>query len=402
MTPGSTPRYDAVVVGAGPAGSSAAAVLAGAGLRVALVDKSRFPRDKLCGGLLSERCIGAIRASFGSQCVAPIEVTTHGAAIFDRDQPVVRVSQYKPMHFTSRRTFDAHLVSVAAMRGAEVHAGSAVTAVDFASGTVRLGDGRDLQAAFVVGADGAGSRIRKLLGIPIDRDDFAVGLEAEVARDSVARDVTNPEAYFGIAEWGYGWVFPKRDTLTVGIGGLATRNTDLRARYRELALAAFGRIPSEPLCGSPIPFGNFVGVPGRGSTLLVGDAAGLVEPLTGEGIAFAIQSGRYAAQAIVEAARIHAPERALALYDAGYRSITRAFRDVRLLRGLVFSRLTRRAFLRALEGNERLVRSHMDVLAADSEYRDYARLVLAHTVRNLPRLARRAVTLAPSGSRRRA
>ena len=377
-------------------------MLAGAGLRVALVDKSRFPRDKLCGGLLSERCIGAIRASFGSQCVAPIEVTTHGAAIFDRDQPVVRVSQYKPMHFTSRRTFDAHLVSVAAMRGAEVHAGSAVTAVDFASGTVRLGDGRDLQAAFVVGADGAGSRIRKLLGIPIDRDDFAVGLEAEVARDSVARDVTNPEAYFGIAEWGYGWVFPKRDTLTVGIGGLATRNTDLRARYRELALAAFGRIPSEPLCGSPIPFGNFVGVPGRGSTLLVGDAAGLVEPLTGEGIAFAIQSGRYAAQAIVEAARIHAPERALALYDAGYRSITRAFRDVRLLRGLVFSRLTRRAFLRALEGNERLVRSHMDVLAADSEYRDYARLVLAHTVRNLPRLARHAVTWAPSGSRRRA
>jgi hypothetical protein len=58
--------------------------------------------------------------------------------------------------------------------------------------------------------------------------------------------------------------------------------------------------------------------------------------------------------------------------------------------------------LRALEGNERLVRSHMDVLAADSEYRDYARLVLAHTVRNLPRLARHAVTWAPSGSRRRA
>ena len=399
MTPS---RYDAVVVGAGPAGSSAAAVLAGAGLRVALVDKARFPRDKLCGGLLSERCIGAIRASFGPQCAAPIEITTYGAAIYDRDRPLVRIGHYKPMHFTSRRTFDAHLVSVAAMRGAEVLAGSPVTAVDFASGTVRLGDGRDLQTSFVVGADGAGSRIRKLLGIPIDRDDFAVGLEAEVARDSVGREVANPEAYFGIAEWGYGWVFPKRDTLTVGIGGLANRTADLRARYRELALAAFGRVPSEPLCGSPIPFGNFVGKPGRGSALLVGDAAGLVEPLTGEGIAFAIQSGRYAAQAIVEAARIQAPERALALYDAGYRAITRAFRDVRLLRQLVFSRVTRRAFLRTLEGNERLVQSHMDVLAADTEYRDYARLVLAQTVRHLPRLARRAAIWAPSGSRRRA
>jgi geranylgeranyl reductase family protein len=395
-------RYDAVVVGGGPAGSSAAAVIAGAGLRVALVDKAHFPRDKLCGGLLSERCVGAIRASFGPRCAAPIEVTTYGAAIYDRDRPLVRVSHYKAMHFTSRRTFDAHLVSIAALRGAEVLAGSPVSAVDFASGTVRLGDGRELQTSFVVGADGAGSRIRKLLGIPIDRDDFAVGLEAEVARDSVGRDVPNPEAYFGIAEWGYGWVFPKRDTLTVGIGGLANRNTDLRARYRELALAAFGRVPPEPLCGSPIPFGNYVGKPGRGSTLLVGDAAGLVEPLTGEGIAFAIQSGRYAAEAIVEAARKHVPERALDLYDTGYQSITRAFRDVRLLRGLVFSRLTRGAFLRALEGNERLVRSHMDVLAADTEYRAYARLVLAQTVRHLPRLARRAATWAPSGSRRRA
>ena len=75
-----------------------------------------------------------------------------------------------------------------------------MTTVDFASGTVRLGDGRTLQTTFIVGADGAGSRIRKLLAIPIDRDDFAVGLEAEVARDSVGRDVANPEAYFGIAE----------------------------------------------------------------------------------------------------------------------------------------------------------------------------------------------------------
>jgi geranylgeranyl reductase family protein len=395
-------RYDAVVVGGGPAGSSAAAVIAGAGLRVALVDKARFPRDKLCGGLLSERCIGALRASFGPQCAAPIEVTTYGASIYDRDRPLVRVGHHKPMHFTSRRTFDAHLVSIAALRGAEVLEGNAVTAVELASGTVRLGDGRELQTSFIVGADGAGSRIRKLLGIPIDRDDFAVGLEAEVARDSVGRDVPNPEAYFGIAEWGYGWVFPKRDTLTVGIGGLANRNTDLRARYRELALAAFGRVPPEPLCGSPIPFGNFVGKPGRGSALLVGDAAGLVEPLTGEGIAFAIQSGRFAAEAIVEAARNGVPEHALDFYDAGYRTITRAFRDVRLLRGLVFSRFTRGAFLRALEGNERLVRSHMDVLAADTEYRDYARLVLPQTVRHLPRLARCAVTWAPSGSRRRA
>ena len=145
------------------------------------------------------------------------------------------------------------------------------------------------------------------------------------------------------------------------------------------------------LRGSAIPFGNFVGRPGRGSTLLVGDAAGLVEPLTGEGIAFAVQSGADAAQAIIEAARMNAPARALALYLPRYRSIVRSFRDVRLLRVLVFSRATRTLFLRALNGNRRMVLKHMDVLAGDADYRDYARYALTETVKRVPRLCASAL-----------
>ena len=187
---------------------------------------------------------------------------------------------------------------------------------------------------------------------------------------------------------GYAWIFPKRATLTVGIGGLAAANGDMRARYREFAMAALGRVPSQTLRGSPIPFGNFVARPGRGSTLLVGDAAGLVEPLTGEGIAFAVQSGAYAAQAIIEAARMKAPARALALYLQQYRSIIRSFRDVRLLRRLVFSRATRTLFLRALNGNRRMVLKHMDVLAGDADYRDYARCALKEVVSHAPQIVK--------------
>ena len=252
------PPFDAVVVGAGPAGAATAAVLAGLGVRVALIDRARFPREKLCGGLLSERSVGAIRGVFGASCTFPIEVTSTGATVFDREKRLVRVSNCKPVHFTSRRDFDASLVAVATSRGATLVEGTGVKALDSSAARIELEDGRVLSAPFVVGADGAGSRVRKLLGVRMDRDGFAIGLETQVPRDSISRDITDPEIYFGLVEWGYAWVFPKRTMLTVGIGGLAARNPDMRARFRQFAIAALGRVPDERVCGSPIPFGNFV------------------------------------------------------------------------------------------------------------------------------------------------
>jgi len=387
MTSTGARRFDVVVVGAGPAGSSAACVLASAGLDVALLDKSQFPRDKLCGGLLSQRSLCNIEHVFGAR-VLPVECTATAAAVFVKDALAVRVSEMTPVHFTSRRSFDACLAGVAASRGATLMERRTVASIDFAAGHVVLNDGSTLSTSFIVGADGAASRVRKLAGVAMDRRGFAVGLEAEVQRADVRRDIREPEVYFGIAEWGYGWVFPKRDTVTVGIGGLAKENVDLQASFRELATTALGAMPAQPICGGPIPFGNFVACPGRGSTLLVGDAAGLVEPLTGEGIAFAVLSGSYAAHAIIEAARLAALSRALALYMRGYRSIARSFEDVRLLRRLVFSRYTKPLFHRALRGNTRLISKHMDVLAGDAEYRDYARFALKEVVSHLPQIVK--------------
>ena len=386
MTMARDTRFDAIVVGAGPAGAAAAYTLASAGARVALIDKAAFPRDKLCGGLLSERSVRIIGDVFGP-CELPIECTATGAAVFVRDALAVRVRDCTRLGFTSRRSLDAVLVTAAA-RAAKLIERTSVTAIDFATGRVALSDGSTLSTTFIVGADGASSRVRKLAGIPIDRRGFAVGLEAEVPRGAVRRSVHDPEVYFGIAEWGYGWVFPKRDTLTVGIGGLAKHNADLHASFRELAVTAIGEVPQQPVRGSPIPFGNFVARPGRGSTLLVGDAAGLVEPLTGEGIAFAVLSGSYAAKAILDAARLGAPSRALEHYLPRYRSIASAFDDVHLLRRLVFSRYTKRLFHRALSCDQRLVVKHMDVLAGNAEYREYARLALSSLASNLPRIVR--------------
>ena len=126
-----------------------------------------------------------------------------------------------------------------------------VASIDFSAGHVVLGDGSTLSTSFIVGADGAASRVRKLAGVAMDRRGFAVGLEAEVQRADVRRDIREPEVYFGLAEWGYGWIFPKRDTITVGIGGLAKENVDLQASFRELATTALGAMPAQPICGGP-------------------------------------------------------------------------------------------------------------------------------------------------------
>jgi len=131
-------HYDALVVGGGPAGSTTAYRLADAGASVLLVDKARFPRDKLCGGLLSARSLGTMRKVFGPQCAFPIEFTSTAATVFDHERRLVRVRNCKPLHFTSRRTFDASLVQLATAAGATLLEGNAVKALDAAAGTAFL------------------------------------------------------------------------------------------------------------------------------------------------------------------------------------------------------------------------------------------------------------------------
>ena len=113
---------------------------------------------------------------------------------------------------------------------------------------------------------------------------------------------------FGAAHWGYGWDFPKSGSSTIGIGGVLSRNEDMKG-----AMAAYldllGQDPTQPVKGHHLPFGDFRRRPGRGAVLLAGDAAGLVDPITGEGIAYALKSGQLAAQAAVQALAEDAPRR---------------------------------------------------------------------------------------------
>ncbi len=387
--------YDVIVVGGGPAGSSSAATLARAGLRVVLLDKAQFPRDKLCGGLISQRSRNILAQVFGNECDPPIETTSKGAKFFFKDWLLNEVYDYKPIYFTSRCTFDHYLLGLARSHGVEVIEGAGASGLTPDRGAVLLVDGTSYKAPFIIGADGASSRIRKELhSVSIDKGAFAVGLEMEVPKAFVKRNVVDPEIYFGVVRWGYGWVFPKTHTLTVGVGGLAAANPEMRRVFECFARMAIGSVPNQPLRGHPIPFGNYLPHPGEDSVLLVGDAAGLVEPITGEGIAFAMLSGYQAAQAVIDAKRSGVAGRALDLYKERYQTIAKLFDDAKLLRYLAFSKPLEPLFARALNLSTGVIRKHMDVLAGDADYRDYCKYLVGTALQRLPRiigsLARRA------------
>ncbi|MFE0101250.1 geranylgeranyl reductase family protein [Streptomyces sp. NPDC059009] len=303
--------WDVVVVGAGPAGASAAYAAAVAGRRVLLLEKAELPRYKTCGGGI----IGPSRDSLPPGFELPLRDRVH-AVTFSLDGKFVRTRRSKQTLFglINRPEFDQQLVEHAQKAGAEIRTGVTVARVeqhgsavpDRRTVAVVLQGGETVLARAVVGADGSASRIGAHVGVKLDQVDL--GLEAEIP---VPPTVAEDWAGRVLIDWGplpgsYGWVFPKGDTLTVGVisargEGAATK------RYLENFIARLGLAGFEPSISS----GHLTRCRSddsplsRGRVLVCGDAAGLLEPWTREGISFALRSGRLAGEWAVRISEAH-------------------------------------------------------------------------------------------------
>jgi len=293
-------RCDVAVVGAGPAGSTAARELARAGARVCLVDRARFPRPKACGGALSPRVLRYLPPGF-----EPLLRTEVRRAVFTfRSSRPFEVTSAAPMSFmVCRDEFDTWLRDQAEGAGACVRDGLSVTALERSgSGFLVRADADRIQSRWVIGADGASSVVAAQL-FPRRSPARAVALEAEVpwpageTGDTVLVDV-------GRYPGGYAWAFPKGDRVNVGVMLDFAHGRELRG-----AMDAFVRgLPGLPGAWRTGRLAALVSAPARepapcaaAGVLLVGDAARLTDPFLGEGIYPAIRSGAFAASALVAA-----------------------------------------------------------------------------------------------------
>jgi geranylgeranyl reductase family protein len=292
-------RFDVLVAGAGPAGSAAAIHLARGGARVLLADRARFPRDKPCGGGLTGRALG----------FQPCDISPVVEHVVDRlvlrvgyRGRVARESKRPLILMTQRRHLDAFLAEQAAGVGADFRDGTRVEQLTLeADHVTALVGGSRVRASYVVGADGAN-------GIVARETDLGDGIVLGVALEGNARwEVLDAAPYretawveLGIVPGGYGWVFPKGDHANLGVGGWLGEGPNLRMHLDRLS-NAHGLDPRKlgDVRGHRLPMRRLGTRAARGRVLLVGDAAGLVDPLSGDGIYEAWVSARLAAEAIL-------------------------------------------------------------------------------------------------------
>jgi geranylgeranyl reductase family protein len=292
-------RVDVLVVGAGPAGSATALHLARAGARVVLAERARFPRDKPCGGGLTGRALR--HAPCDVEAVVEDRVDRFELGLRYRRR-FERRSETPLILMTQRRRLDALLAEQAAAAGADLREAARVEDLAAAPDGATASVGRTrVRASVVVGADGANGTVARDAGLGegIVR---GVALEANVPWGRLDRDRYRGRAVveLGVVPGGYGWVFPKETHANLGVGGWGGEGPRLRRQLARLARAhglADGDLVDAK--GHRLPMRRLDAPPARGRVLLVGDAAGLVDPLSGDGIYEAFVSARLAAEAIL-------------------------------------------------------------------------------------------------------
>jgi len=368
-------EYTVVIIGAGPAGTAAAKTLSQAGISVAIIDKSIFPRKKLCGGLLTGRSKFIFESIFDSDCWSKaVNYTATGCKFYSNFSQINEVNNYSKLYFTDRYYFDNILLESAVKSGARTYLGSQVIKIDNMTKTILLKDSKTIKYTFLIGADGVNSVVSKhLFGTSYNTTKIALGLEIDIKRDEVKdENIIVPEIFFGLVNWGYAWVFPKKDTLTIGIGGLIIKNNNLNKVFlSNFIKKRFNiEISNEKIKGHHIPFGDFRSNPGKKNILLCGDASGLVEPITGEGIAFAMESGKMCGISIIEAIKVNTDD-ALSFYKTKYKNITEILLYSKVLRYFIFSPLLSNIFLKKLsKPSSSLPNKFLDLMEGKISYKD--------------------------------
>ncbi|GGW28576.1 geranylgeranyl reductase family protein [Arenibacter certesii] len=307
--------FDVAIIGSGPSGASTAYHLAKAGISTVIIEKETLPRYKTCGGGLVFRGRNSL----------PFNINE----VVEKEFRTVDIYLGEKLHFTTHRekptitmvmrdSFDSQITEKAKEVGATLLENHKLESLVFKDNLIRLITSQEtITSKFIIAADGALSPTAKMAGWLEDSRKLipALEYEVEISDEDFVRLSNDVRFDIDVIPYGYAWCFPKKKHLSIGVTSTRRSKINLKEYYHKyLETLGIARVVNESQHGFQIPVSprsdGFV----RNNVFLIGDAAGLADPITAEGISNAIYSGQLAAEAIIEAGK--EPELAAALYEA--------------------------------------------------------------------------------------
>ncbi|HNS17518.1 MAG TPA: NAD(P)/FAD-dependent oxidoreductase [Bacteroidales bacterium] len=351
--------FPVIIIGGGPAGAVCGIELQRAGISTCIFDKASFPRNKVCGGLLTKKTVDLLK----DYCpeIGPDEYVvevTDSVEFYYRGEPVIRFKTRIPLYLTERTVLDDRLIKLYQRLGGTVFENTTVRShhIDLASNTINLDTGI-YHYDVLVGAYGCRSLLAKLHSIELDH---CFCMEGHTDKDSPEKTV---KIYFGFVRGGYGWDFPKKDHTTVG-----TLEEEKGTRISGPFFRDIIRKEVHSIQGALIPSGRKVKLKKmRQNVLLVGDAAGYTDPVTGEGIYFAFLSAKAAADSIQKAIRT-GDGRYRDIYLQNTRKIRRNIRDAYLLNKILYNPFIIRHFMNYIRRHRSFALFYVEAVVSQYNY----------------------------------
>lgn len=362
--------YDVIIVGGGPSGASAGRRAGKLGLNALLLEKEEFPRYKPCGGGLSEHAISYLDFELPQGI---IEWEVKGVDLFYKDKLIKARKDHRMFTLVSRSEFDNLLLEKAKETGIEVHTCERVICCKEMPDHVCVETDRDTYLAkFVIVAEGAHGIVKTCVRPGDTRAEYGICIVTEIpASESEIEkrlgDVV--ELHFGFVRGGYGWIFPHKTYYSVGIGG-PTKSFPNPKESMINFLRINGFNGNYKLHGHKIPAGGIKRRITGSRVLLSGDAAGFVDSYSGEGLAYAIISGQFAAEVIAGICLNGKDLKDLRKYE----SLCQAEFGTHLRYSLLFSKIMHRfpeRIFNIICSNEKLANKYLDVVDFKLNYKEF-------------------------------
>ncbi|MDD4248808.1 MAG: geranylgeranyl reductase family protein [Methanosarcina sp.] len=364
--------YDLIIVGGGPSGASAGRRAGKLGLNTLLLEKEEFPRYKPCGGGLSDHALSYLDFELPEEF---IEWEVTGAKVFFKSQLIEAHKDYRLSVIVSRYMFDNLLLEKAKETEIEVHTGEKALCCREMPECVEVETNRGTyRAKFAIVAEGAQGLVKTCVRPADTKEEYGICMVTEVPADEKEieeRLGKTIELHFGIAGGGYGWIFPHRTYYSVGIGGVVKDLPHPKETMLEF-LKDNGFTGEYKLHGHKIPWGGLKRRIAGSRVLLSGDAAGFVDSFSGEGLAYAISSGQFAAEVIAGICMCGGKIKDLNKYE----SLCQAEFGTHLKYSLLFSKVMHRfpdRTFKIFTSSEKMIDKYLEVVDFKINYKDYLR-----------------------------